>query len=244
MASRSFVFSLTVDRPDPENRSFAHADPLAWTLANRAKILSAFYTILTGGILRRPESQVAKTRFKDWWSLIGWPIEYAAELLCINLDCAELLRSNESKEEEASATSRVLTILRERWKDRSFTSRDVALVLEQMTTAAGKTAEQAEELSEALGELAGRTLERPTARYIGKLFQRHVTDRPVWIDNGKLTAILRKDSSDHQANRYTVEIPQPAGAAQARADTGTTQDAGQTSSSSEAEDTAERDTLF
>jgi hypothetical protein len=243
MASRSFVLSLTVDRPDPENRSFAHADPLAWTLANRTKILSAFYTILMGGILRRPEGQVAKTRFKDWWSLIGWPVEYAAELLCIKLDCAELLRSNESKEEEASATSRVLTILRERWKDRSFTSRDVALVLEQMTTAIGKTAEQAEELFEALGELAGRTLERPTARYIGKLFQRHVTDRPVWIDNGKLTAILRKDSR-HQENRYRVEILQPTAAAQARADTGTSQDAGQTSSSSKAEDTAERETLF
>jgi hypothetical protein len=243
MASRSFVLSLTVDRPDPENRSFAHADPLAWTLANRTKILSAFYTILMGGILRRPEGQVAKTRFKDWWSLIGWPVEYAAELLCIKLDCAELLRSNESKEEEASATSRVLTVLRERWKDRSFTSRDVALVLEQMTTAIGKTAEQAEELFEALGELAGRTLERPTARYIGKLFQRHVTDRPVWIDNGKLTAILRKDSR-HQENRYRVEILQPTAAAQARADTGTSQDAGQTSSSSKAEDTAERETLF
>jgi hypothetical protein len=186
---------------------------------------------------------VAKTRFKDWWSLIGWPIEYAANLLGIKLDCTELLRSNESNEEEASATSRVLTILRERWKDRSFTSRDVALVLEQMTTATGKTAEQAEELFEALGELAGKTIERPTARYIGKLFQKHLTDRPVWIDNGKLTAILRKDS-DHQENRYNVEILQPTAAAQARADTDTSQDAGQTSSSSKAEDTAEREALF
>jgi hypothetical protein len=243
MASRSFVLSLIVNRPDPENRSFAHTDPLAWTQAKRIKILSALYTILIGGILRRPEGQVAKTRFKDWWSLIGWPIEYAANLLGIKLDCTELLRSNESNEEEASATSRVLTILRERWKDRSFTSRDVALVLEQMTTATGKTAEQAEELFEALGELAGKTIERPTARYIGKLFQKHLTDRPVWIDNGKLTAILRKDS-DHQENRYNVEILQPTAAAQARADTDTSQDAGQTSSSSKAEDTAEREALF
>jgi hypothetical protein len=243
MASRSLILPLKVDRPDPENRSFAHADPLAWTLANRMKILRALYTILIGGAVRRPEAQVAKTRFKVWWAVIGWPVEYAAELLDIKLDCTELLRSNESKEEEASATSRVLTVLRERWKDRSFTSRDVALVLEQMTTATGKTAEQAEELFEALGELAGKTLERPTARYIGKLFQRHVTDRPVWIDNGKLTAILRKDSH-HQENRYRVEILQPAAAAQARADTGTSRDAGQTSSSSQAEDTAESEALF
>ena len=245
MASRSFVLSLTVDRPDPENRTFAHADPLAWTLANRAKILSAFYTILMGGILRRPEGQVAKTRFKDWWSLIGWPVEYAANLLGIELDCAELLRSNKSKEEEASATSRVLTILRERWKDRSFTSRDVALVLEQMNTATGKTAEQAEELFEALGELAGKTLERPTARYIGKLFQRHVTDRPVWIDDGKLTAILRKELRSPrkpiQDRNQTAPRPAPA---RADADVGPSQDERQTSSSSQAEDTAESETLF
>jgi hypothetical protein len=71
-----------------------------------------------------------------------------------------------------------------------------------------------------------------------------VTDRPVWIDNGKLTAILRKDSSDHQGNRYKVEVRQPTAAAQARADTDTSQDAGQTSSSSQAEDTAESEAFF
>ena len=54
MASRSFVVSLNVDRPDPENRSFTHADPLGWTQANRAKILHALYTVLVGGILQRP----------------------------------------------------------------------------------------------------------------------------------------------------------------------------------------------
>ena len=53
MASRSFVLPLNVDRPDPENRSFAHVDPLAWTIANRTKILSALYTVLIGSLLRR-----------------------------------------------------------------------------------------------------------------------------------------------------------------------------------------------
>jgi hypothetical protein len=42
MASRSFVVSLNVDRPDPENRTFTHADPLEWTQANRGKIMRAF----------------------------------------------------------------------------------------------------------------------------------------------------------------------------------------------------------
>ncbi|MFZ2138333.1 MAG: hypothetical protein WAV78_15625, partial [Xanthobacteraceae bacterium] len=41
MASRSMMLGLAVDRPDPENRAFIHADPLAWTEANRRKILRA-----------------------------------------------------------------------------------------------------------------------------------------------------------------------------------------------------------
>jgi len=45
MASRSFVVSLIVDRPDPENRSFTHADPFAWTQTNRAKILRALSVV-------------------------------------------------------------------------------------------------------------------------------------------------------------------------------------------------------
>jgi hypothetical protein len=93
MTSRSFVVSLNVDRPDPENRSFTHADPVGWTQANRVKILSALYTILVGGILQRPQGQVAKTRFKAWWGLIGWSMEYAASLLGVKLDCTELLRA-------------------------------------------------------------------------------------------------------------------------------------------------------
>jgi hypothetical protein len=92
MASRSFIVSLNVNRPDPENRAFTHADPSAWTQANREKILQAFYTILLGGVLQRPPGQVAKTRFKNWWALVGWPVEYAAGLLGINVDCTELLR--------------------------------------------------------------------------------------------------------------------------------------------------------
>jgi hypothetical protein len=122
----------------------------------------------------------------------------------------------------------------------------VALVLEQVNSAtAGKTAEQAEELFEAPGELVGKTLEHPTARSLGKLFQKHLTDRPAWIDNGKLIAILRKDSG-HQENRYKVEIPQPTGTAQARAETGggTSRDAGQTSSPSQGAGTAHSDPLF
>ena len=37
MASRSLMVALNVDRPDPENRAFAHADPLTWTQATERR---------------------------------------------------------------------------------------------------------------------------------------------------------------------------------------------------------------
>jgi len=211
MASRSFVVSLNVDRPDPENRSFTHADPLAWTQANRTKILRALYTILIGGVLCRPQAQVAKTRFKLWWGLIGWPVEYAASLLDINLDCAELLRSGEAEDEDASAASRVLAILRNRWGDKAFTAQKVVLALSAANSMVEESAEQAQELADALGDLAGKVTDKPTARSIGKLFQKHLTNRPAWIENGNAVAVLRKVSG-HEANQYKVEIQrQPTG---------------------------------
>jgi hypothetical protein len=207
MASRSFTMMLNVDRPDPENREFKHADPFAWTQTNRAKILQALYTILIGG-LRRPQAQTAKTRFKVWWRLIGWPMEYAAALRGVKLDCTELMHSNTSQEEEASAASLVLTILRRRWDTNEFTTRDVMRVLEQANNSLLTGAGEAEELLDALGELAGgKKLERLTAHSLGKLFQKRLTGRPAWIEDNKkiVTAVLRK-LPEHQANRYKVEI--------------------------------------
>jgi hypothetical protein len=32
---------LAVNRPDPENRSFQHSDPITWTLDNQGEILKA-----------------------------------------------------------------------------------------------------------------------------------------------------------------------------------------------------------
>ena len=207
MASRSFVVSLNVDRPDPENRTFTHADPLEWTQANRGKIMRALYTILFGGVLQRPHAQVAKTRFKTWWGLIGWPVEHAASLLNIKLDCSELLRAGEAGEEEAGAASRVLTVLREEWPGKRFTTRDVVLFLHEAISLLDEDkAARAEVLFDALGELVGKTLENPTARSIGKLFQKHLTGRPVWIDGEKGVAILRKvpHGTNKDGNQYEI----------------------------------------
>ncbi|MCA1533858.1 hypothetical protein I6F21_14950 [Bradyrhizobium sp. NBAIM03] len=211
MASRSFVLPLNVDRPDPENRNFEHADPVAWTQANRTKILRALYTILIGGTLQRPEGQVAKTRFKLWWGLIGWPVEYAAGLLSLKLDCTELLRSGEAGEEEASATSRVLTVLGQEWRGKWFTTRDVVMFLkERHSLLDDDTGARAEALFDALSELIGKPLENPTARSLGKLFQKHLTNRPAWIDGGHC-AVLRKVplGFNKDGNKYEVVVQTP-----------------------------------
>ena len=206
MASRSFIVSLNVDRPDPENRTFTHADPLAWTQANRTKILRALYTILIGGTRNRPQAQVAKTRFKTWWGLIGWPVEYAADLAGLKVDCTELLRAGKAGEEEASATSRALATLKKKWGTKPFTARAVVQELAKADNTLLHGAEEAEELADALGELIGKVLEKPTARSIGKLFQKHLTNRPAFIEDGNCVAVLRKKSGD-RANEYEIEIP-------------------------------------
>ena len=138
-------------------------------------------------------------------------MEYAAGLLGINVDCTELLRAGESGEEEASATSRVLAILKKRWGGKTFTTSDVVTELAKVNFSVDGGAENAAELADALGELIGKALENPTARSLGKLFQRHLTNRPAWIDDGDCVAVLRKISGKRQ-NEYKIEIPrQPNG---------------------------------
>lgn len=207
MASRSFTIPLDVDRPDPENRDFKHADPLAWTEANRARILRSLYTILISGALRRPQGQVAKTRFKVWWALIGWPAEYAARLLDIKLDCTQLLRLGESEEEEASATSRALAVLGRQWDGNWFTTRDVVLFLDERNSRLNEDkAVRAEALFDALSDLIGKPLENPTARSVGKLFQKHLTNRPAFLEGENCSAVLRKLAPDknRDGNKYEI----------------------------------------
>jgi hypothetical protein len=78
LASRSLQINLEVDRPDPENREFAHPDPIAWTLANRGKILTALYVVMMGNPGLGARRNAAETRFKDWWRLVGSAVENAA----------------------------------------------------------------------------------------------------------------------------------------------------------------------
>src|SRR5262249_25664193 len=200
MASRSLKLALNVNRPDPENRDFAHPDPLAWTQTNRLKILRALYTILIAGALNRPQQEATKTRFKGWWSLGGWPVEYAGSLVGITVNCAELLRAGEVEDEEASAVSAVLALFREIWKQDTFTAKDVLKVMTPDPKldggSEGAKVDQAERLradaiADALGELAGKRLDKPTAHRLGKLFQKRLVGRPAWIGEGMIATLTK-----------------------------------------------------
>ena len=215
MTSRSLILALNVDRPDPENRSFVHPDPLAWTRAHRSAIVKALYVLLVAGALNRPPDVEAKTRFKGWWTLVGWPMEYAAGLLNINVDCTELMRAGEAGDEEALATSAALTILYETFP-KNFTAKDVIKVIEPKDikwaaepSEADKAAKaKAEALADALGELDGRRLDRPTAHKIGKLFQKRLVGRPALIGDNQIVTLRRTKA--HQENTYHVEVSSPA----------------------------------
>jgi hypothetical protein len=213
MASRSLMLALNVNRPDPENRAFAHADPLAWTQANRPKIVRALYTLLVAGALNRPKQQEVKTRFKTWWNLVGWSMEYAASLIGTTVNCTELMRAGEVGDEEASAASAALTIMREIWGDGAFTAMDVVKAMTPEMQWSAPTKEdadkaKAEAIADALGELVGKRLDRPTAHSIGKLFQKRLVGRPAWIGDGQAVATLKK-STGHNANTYRIVVSVP-----------------------------------
>jgi hypothetical protein len=206
MASRSLTLPLKLDRPDPENRAFAHADPLLWTQANRPQIMGALYTLLIAGGRQTPLGQVAKTRFKTWWKLVGWPVEYAAGLLGIGVDCTQLLREGEGRDEEASAVSAALAALTEHWGGERFTTRDV---VEAMEPKPGhefdKGPTKADALREAVAGLAGRRWERPTTHGVGALFKNHLIGRPAWIGGGDTCVVLRAEKDRNGINVYWLE---------------------------------------
>ena len=130
MTSRSFRITINVDRPDPENRPFVHPDPLAWTAQNRQKILRCLYTILIYGCQNRPAGQVQKTRFKDWWSLCGWPVELAASLIDQSIDCTALMKASDTRDDEAGAASTMLSTLQAEFGDAAFTAKDIMAILD------------------------------------------------------------------------------------------------------------------
>ena len=70
------------------------------------------------------------------------------------------------------------------------------------------TRARADAIADALGELAGKRLDRPTAHSIGKLFQKRLVGRPAWIGDGQSVATLRKFTG-HGDNTYRIDVSAP-----------------------------------
>ena len=142
LASRSLQARLDVERPDPENRQFRHADPVNYTIENRGKILRALYTILLGNKQSR-QPQSPKTRFKAWWHLVGSALEHASQCLtdfeaaniatevtASPIDFSAIFREVEGEDEEAASLGDVLDALHEVWPMSYFTAADVVNMIE------------------------------------------------------------------------------------------------------------------
>ena len=64
---------------------------------------------------------------------------------------------------------------------------------------------KAEAIADALGEVVGKRLERPTTHSVGKLFQKKLVGRPAFIAHGQAFAILERSKGDN-ANTYRIRV--------------------------------------
>lgn len=205
MSSRSFIILLDARRPDPENRSFKHPDPLNWTRTNRFKIVQALYTVLVAGVRNREPEEIAKTRFKTWWRLVGWPVEYAATLAGINFDCDQLIKAGEAEDPEVLAIKAVLSTFHTIWGEKRFTARDIVQKLPlDGGLAASPEPSPGEVLYEALSELIGKSLGRPTTHSIAKLLQKRLVGHPVLLADDQMATL--RVNKNHDAHEYSVKL--------------------------------------
>jgi hypothetical protein len=224
MVSRSFRIIINVDRPDPQNRPFAHPDPIEWTRQHRAEILRALYTILIYGCRNRSADLISKTRFKDWYDLCGWPVEHSASLIGVEIDCAALIAAGESEDSETCAATTLLSELLAIFGAKDFTAKDITALVEAGTpkpfdppTHAEK--ERADKLLDAFGELIGKPLRRYSPGTIGMLLKNRLVDLPTFVEDTVVT--LKGCVRDHQ-NRYHIKVTLPDGSRAVEPRPGTT----------------------
>jgi hypothetical protein len=214
LASRSLQVRLDTDRIDPENRDFAHPDPIAWTRENRAEILQALYTILLGNpTLDLPRDASMKTRFKMWHRLVGSAVEHAAQCVANAdpdrgevpdpvLDFGTLFLDQEEDEEEAASLAEALDALDVRMAAQGktpFKAADVCELINAPSDMLGATVRGFFCPNLAPGALA-------TPKSVGRLLKNHV-GAPV--KHGQRTLTLKKLRDAHdEILRYFVRIDQ------------------------------------
>jgi len=206
LASRVLVAVLNASRPDPENRPFTHTDPMGWTLENRPKILAALYAI---ACVPRPIPAQAETRFKDWWRMVGHPIE-----LVSGVRFAKLLEANNNLDPEASDVETVLAALRRRFGQKPFRAEQVAgMVRPDPGVAFADDAQRhaalaaIDELRSALEGLSGRPFPPgdPKTQAVGKKLLA-LEGRPASVDGDIVRLIGANKGRD--AKSYCIEVIQ------------------------------------
>jgi hypothetical protein len=103
LTSRNLRINIESQSADPAERKFAHEDPIAWTIDNRITILTHLFNIL---MLEHNKPNRAKTRFKTWWRLIGYPLE-----LVTGFNFGSEIRDNTDEDDETVARARILARL-------------------------------------------------------------------------------------------------------------------------------------
>jgi hypothetical protein len=211
VASRSLSVRLNADRPDPENRDFKHPDPIGWTDDNRAEILQALYTVLLGNpMLDAPRGAAMKTRFKEWWRIVGSAVENAAAVVGRAVDFTHLFQLQDEEDEHDISLADALVILKGMWPT-TFKAIDVSTVLNtfghphQTSLREFLYPEQFEgdATPKSVGKRLKRHLEEPV-RHGGKVYVLKQIDDPAGGKEAKLWTVEVKDSPGGQAEPEKV----------------------------------------
>jgi hypothetical protein len=205
-SSRSLVVRLTTDRPDPENRPFKHSDPIAWTLDHRGEILHAFYVILLGNPQLDPDCRgEPETRFKDWWTLVGSAVEYAARTCEHAVSFKDLFESVEANDEEAAARADKLQTLYSLFAEETFTSANLFTKFEESAIRATTRGEAEDagvvELKRFCTSLKAKT---PSTKSIGHALG-SIIDAAVRVAAGDLS-LKSKVDKDIKIKCYWLEL--------------------------------------
>jgi hypothetical protein len=214
-ASRFLSTNLRVDTPNPQNRRFAHADPREWTLLHRADLMRAAYILLRLGVARRPATLVSRTRFKQWYSSVGWPAEYAASLVGDKIDCDQMFGEVEAGDEERAVVTEAIGLMWSLWGTNFFTAADVAASTQPAANAFPAETEATHNLAPQvlLGILRGlagmKGTEHLDARRIGQLIKSHLLNRPQPLCEGpekRPVYVSLTVDKNHEAHRYQIAV--------------------------------------
>jgi hypothetical protein len=215
LSSRSLDIPLEVDRPDPENRDFVHADPIGWTRDNRGKILKALYTCLLANPAIRPGwNGKAATRFKDWWYTVGSAVENADRIYCDRvksdakivatppepISFQKLFLTQEGEEPHSADLADGLAILATLKGGGAFTAADVAKAVND-STGTTLSIENSASLRDLLYPGKTKLDHDVSPKSVGKRLALYVGE-PVWhVDQSILTLRARLE---HKVWQYQV----------------------------------------